>query len=42
MFLIQKFGGSSLSGRERLLRSAEIIKAAREVGHRVAAVVSAA
>ena len=42
MFLIQKFGGSSLSGRERLLRSAEIIKAAREAGHRVAAVVSAA
>ena len=41
MLIIQKFGGSSLAGPERLRRAASIISAARREGHAVIAVVSA-
>lgn len=41
MLIIQKFGGSSLAGPERLRRAASIISAARRQGHAVIAVVSA-
>ena len=41
MLIIQKFGGSSLAGPERLRRAASIISAARRQGHAVTAVVSA-
>ena len=41
MLIIQKFGGSSLAGPERLRRAASIISAARCQGHAVIAVVSA-
>jgi len=39
--IVQKFGGSSLSSPEKLLHIAHIIKAARDAGDRVIAVVSA-
>ncbi len=42
MLLIQKFGGSSLADGERLRRAAEIALAARNAGHRLVIVVSAA
>ena len=42
MLLVQKFGGSSLADRERLGRAAGIVRAARQEGHRVIVVVSAA
>ena len=41
MLIIQKFGGSSLEGLERLRRSAETVKKALESGHECAVVVSA-
>ena len=41
MLIIQKFGGSSLAGPERLRRAASIISGARRQGHAVIAVVSA-
>ncbi len=41
MLIVQKFGGSSLAGPERLRRAASIISAARRRGHAVIAVVSA-
>ena len=41
MLIIQKYGGSSLAGPERLRRAASIISAARRQGHAVIAVVSA-
>jgi len=41
MLIIQKFGGSSLAGPERLRRAASIISTARRQGHAVIAVVSA-
>lgn len=41
MLIIQKFGGSSLAGPERLRRAASIISAARRRGDAVIAVVSA-
>ncbi|MGX8692245.1 MAG: aspartate kinase [Clostridia bacterium] len=41
MLIVQKFGGSSLAGPERLRRAASIISAARRQGHAVIAVVSA-
>ena len=42
MLIVQKFGGSSLAGPERLRRSAGIILEAHRRGNRVLAVVSAA
>ena len=42
MLLIQKFGGSSLAGLERLRRAAQIVLDAREQGCRLVVVVSAA
>ncbi len=39
--LVQKFGGSSVADAEKLLHIAHIIKAARDAGHDVVAVVSA-
>ena len=42
MLIIQKFGGSSLDGLERLRRSAQIVKDAVMSGHKCVAVVSAA
>ena len=41
MLIVQKFGGSSLAGPERLRRAAAIISRARRQGHAVIAVVSA-
>ena len=41
MLIIQKFGGSSLDGPERLRCAAETVKAARMAGHRCVVVVSA-
>lgn len=41
MLIVQKFGGSSLAGIERLRRSADLIMAARRAGHDVVVVVSA-
>ena len=42
MLIVQKFGGSSLAGPERLRRSAGIILEAHRRGNRVLAVVPAA
>ena len=39
--IVQKFGGSSVADAGKLLRSSQIIKAARDAGHDVVAVVSA-
>ena len=41
MLIVQKFGGSSLDGPDRLRRAAAIIARARSQGHAVIAVVSA-
>lgn len=41
MLIVQKFGGSSLEGREGLYRAAEKIAAKAALGNQVAAVVSA-
>ena len=41
MLIVQKFGGSSLAGPERLRRAAAVIPEARRQGHAVVAVVSA-
>ncbi len=41
MLIVQKFGGSSLAGPERLRRAAAIISKTRRQGHAVIAVVSA-
>ena len=41
MLIVQKFGGSSLAGPERLRRAAALISKARRQGHAVVAVVSA-
>ncbi len=41
MLIVQKFGGSSLAGPERLRRAASIIAGERRQGHAVVAVVSA-
>ena len=41
MLIVQKFGGSSLAGPERLRRAAAVISGARRQGHAVVAVVSA-
>lgn len=41
MFIVQKYGGSSLAGPEGLRRAASIIARTRRQGHAVAAVVSA-
>ena len=41
MLIVQKFGGTSLAGRERILDAARIIAQAAKRGSRVVAVVSA-
>lgn len=41
MLIVQKFGGTSLSNRERILAAAKIITQAAKRGSRVVAVVSA-
>ena len=41
MLIVQKFGGSSLAGAERLRRAASIIADSADVGNKVVAVVSA-
>ena len=41
MLIVQKFGGSSLAGAERLRRAASIIADSADAGNKVVAVVSA-
>ena len=41
MLIVQKFGGTSLEGRERIFAAARIITQAAKRGSRVVAVVSA-
>ena len=41
MLIVQKFGGTSLANRERVLRAAKRAAAAAKAGHRVVVVVSA-
>ena len=41
MLIVQKFGGTSLAGRERILAAARIIAQAAEGGGRVVVVASA-